>query len=428
MQRLVKRVDWLMLLLNLSTTFTDTELRLTDTNYYHSYEEVKEVFKQYKTSYPTLAKVHSIGNSVQGKQLLVLQISKGVDKTREVGKPMFKWVANMHGNEAVGRQLVMFMAQYLLINYGTDERVTKLVNTTDLWLMPSLNPDGFAAGEEGDCGNMASGGRGRENANMKDLNRDFPDQFRDGQNKEDFLSRRQPETLAALRWIVSNPFVLSGNLHGGSVVASYPFDDSSSHVESGRKSVAPDDSLFQHLAHLYADNHATMHKGNICPGDAFPGGVINGAQWYDVPGGMEDFNYLTSNCFEITMELSCCKYPMGRELTKEWQNNKESLLQFMEATHMGVKGLVMDEAGAPVQDAVVTVKGIKHNIITTKQGEYWRLLTPGTYTLQVYAVDYMTSEPVVVVVTDQHEAIMQDFTLTRRVTAHANMHTNVFYK
>ena len=105
-----------------------------------------------------------------------------------------------------------------------------------------------------------------------------------------------------------------------------------------------------------------MHLGNICPGDDFLGGVTNGAQWYDVPGGMEDFNYLHSNCFEITMELSCCKYPMGRELTKEWKNNKESMLQFMEATHMGVKGLLKDDAGDPLKDAVVVVQGIKHNV------------------------------------------------------------------
>ena len=38
---------------------------------------------------------------------------------------MFKWVANMHGNEAVGRQLVIFMAEYLLTNYGEDRRVTR---------------------------------------------------------------------------------------------------------------------------------------------------------------------------------------------------------------------------------------------------------------------------------------------------------------
>ena len=45
---------------------------------------------------------------------------------------------------------------------------------------------------------------------------------------------------------------------------------------------------------------------------------------------MQDYNYLHSNCFEITVELSCCKYPPSSELTQEWNNNKEALLAFME--------------------------------------------------------------------------------------------------
>ena len=49
----------------------------------------------------------------------------------------------------------------------------------------------------------------------------------------------------------------------------------------------------------------------------------------------QDFNYIHSNCFEITMELSCCKYPKAKQLQNEWQLNKESLLQFVEATHAG---------------------------------------------------------------------------------------------
>ena len=66
---------------------------------------------------------------------------------------------------------------------------------------------------------MRSGGAGRENANHKDLNRNFPDQFRDGNTQEDLIRDRELETLAVMTWIVTNPFVLSGNLHGGSVVA-----------------------------------------------------------------------------------------------------------------------------------------------------------------------------------------------------------------
>ena len=390
------------------------DLKTEDVSKYHSYEEALATFQKYESQYPDLAKMHSVGKSVEGRDLLVLQITNGVQKERELGKPMFKWVANMHGNEAVGRQLVMFLSQYLLENFGLDHRVTALVNNTDLWLMPSLNPDGFAAGKEGQCEGMGSGGAGRENANKKDLNRDFPDQFRDGKTQEDLVRGRQPETLAAMTWIVSNPFVLSGNLHGGSVVASYPFDDSAQHFRSGRISAAPDDSVFQYLAHLYADSHLTMHRGNLCQGDHFPGGVTNGAQWYDVPGGMEDFNYLHSNCFEITMELSCCKYPSRSQLPQEWRNNQEALMKYMEASHLGIKGVVRDQAGQPVQLAVVEVEGIQHNVTSSERGEFWRLLTPGTFTLTVSAQGYQSVTKSNIVVTDEGQATIEDFTLVKR--------------
>jgi hypothetical protein len=44
---------------------------------------------------------------------------------------------------------------------------------------------------------------------------------------------------------------------------------------------------------------------------------------------MQDFNYLSSNDFEITLELGCDKYPQASALQGEWENNKDALIQYI---------------------------------------------------------------------------------------------------
>lgn len=109
---------------------------------YDNYESITSLFKQLQRDYPNLAKLHSVGRSVRNRELWTLEINGNVHN-RTLLTPMFKYVANMHGDESIGRQLTVYLAHYLLSNYGKDERVTKLVNSTDIYLMPSMNPDGY---------------------------------------------------------------------------------------------------------------------------------------------------------------------------------------------------------------------------------------------------------------------------------------------
>lgn len=132
-----------------------------------------------------------------------------------------------------------------------------------------------------------------------------------------------------------------------------------------------------------------MRTGQDC-NETFPGGITNGAFWYELNGGMQDFNYVYSNCFEITLELSCCKFPKADLLPAEWQKNKRSLLEYMKQVHTGIKGLVTDLNKYPIVDADVFVENLeKKPVRTTERGEYWRLLLPGTYEVYVVAFGYV---------------------------------------
>ena len=64
-----------------------------------------------------------------------------------------RYVGNMHGDETVGRQLLIYLAEYLLQQYGRNNRIRRLVDNTEIYLMPSMNPDGFASAQVGrGCG------------------------------------------------------------------------------------------------------------------------------------------------------------------------------------------------------------------------------------------------------------------------------------
>lgn len=116
-------------------------------NLYVNDEKILKLFKELAENESKIAKVHNLGKSHEERDLIAIQITKGVLEERAPLKPMFKYVANMHGDETLGRQLLVYFAQYLVENYKENDEVKLLVDTTDIFLMPTMNPDGYVKGK-----------------------------------------------------------------------------------------------------------------------------------------------------------------------------------------------------------------------------------------------------------------------------------------
>lgn len=321
----------------------------------------------------------------------------------EPGEPEFKYVANMHGDEVTGREMLLHLIHHLLTNYTTNPEVRNLVDSTRIHLLLSMNPDGYEISSSEDKKSI----RGRYNANGVDLNRNFPDRF--GRSS----GLREPETRAVMDWLTQYQFVLSANIHGGALVVNYPYDNSKD--TSDIYTATLDDDIFVQLALSYSQVHPTMHLGKSC-GETFLNGITNGAAWYSIDGSMQDYNYVYSGCMELTLEQSCIKYPAARELESLWSANKAPLIALMKEVHKGVKGFVVDEDGSPIAGANVSIGGHKDFMVqTASDGDYWRLLAPGSY-LSIVRVHGYKEECKIVDIREREMAVVVNFTMETCVT------------
>ncbi|MEU7255893.1 M14 family zinc carboxypeptidase [Streptomyces rimosus] len=90
-----------------------------------------------------LAKVVSIGKTVRGHDIMALKLTKNADTTEDGAKPAVLYLSNQHAREWITPEMTRRLMQYYLAGYGKDPRLTKILDTTELWFVLSANPDGY---------------------------------------------------------------------------------------------------------------------------------------------------------------------------------------------------------------------------------------------------------------------------------------------
>ena len=116
-----------------------------DLNQYFTNEALESTFKSWVEEYPTLASLTTLGKSYEDHPIWLLTLSN--QQTGDAKDKPALWIdANIHATEITGTTVVMKIAHVLLSGYqaSENERISRILDTSTVYLAPRLNPDGAA--------------------------------------------------------------------------------------------------------------------------------------------------------------------------------------------------------------------------------------------------------------------------------------------
>ena len=225
-----------------------------------------------------------------------------------------------HGDELPSGELALAIATDLIDAYGTDPDLTALLDTSGVWVVPHVNPDGHQAVR-------------RTNANGVDLNRNYDYRWVESGTRHGAAPFSEPESRA-IRSLSAHEGLIAGlSIHAGAAnlgwVWNHTLDD------------APDAPLARALAERYADR---------CDVAGF--WITNGAAWYPTNGDTNDWSYGRHGVLDFTLEVSVDKQPPAEALPALLAAHLPAVHAWWGATPTWT-GVVTDaETGLPIPASV----------------------------------------------------------------------------
>jgi|GEM_PF-3214707 len=313
---------------------------------FHSYSEMTWELQNITAMYPGITNLYDLGASVQGRTIWGLKITDYPDL--EEKEPEVRIAGLHHGDELMSAELPLLLAWYLVENYSLDNYISELVNSTEIWIIPMVNPDGREATPST-----------RRNANNVDLNRDYGYMWNGGGSSPSPFS--QPETQIIRDHALDNNFVLSLSFHTSGDIVNY--------IWNYKPHPTPDDVMVTNLSNLYGSYNDYW--------------VVRGYDWYQTRGDTNDFSYGCRGDIDWTIEVQNTNIPQA------WIYNKEGMLEIIDAADRGLTGVVIDNVtGQPLSATIWAEEAYWPCFTDPKMGDYHRLLFPGNYTVHFQANGY----------------------------------------
>ena len=356
---------------------------------YPTYQAYEDMMFQFATDHPDKCEIITLGTLPSGRKIMIAHLNIGARD----GKPKFLYTSTIHGDETTGWIMMLRLIDYLLENPNEPE-VQTVMNNIDLYIGPNTNPDGTYHG-----GNNNVNGATRYNANGVDMNRNYADPHG---NAHPDGNPYATETEWFMQFADENAFVMGANYHGGAEVMNYPWDNT--------YTLHADDAWYQYISHEYAD---LTHEVNPNYMTDYNNGITNGAQWYMIGGGRQDYMNGYAQCRELTIECSNSKMPNGNQLPNFWNYNKNSIFAFMTECIYGIHGTVTDAANGQALNATITITNHDDQYSFVEShlpvGDYHRPIKGGTYDV-TYACSGYYPQTFTITVSDG-ETVIQDVQL-----------------
>lgn len=108
---------------------------------FHTYAELERDIFALQEKFPSLVKIHDIGDSIEGRNLYALEITSHPDQ--EVLRPRSLFIGCHHAREWISVEVPYLLAVHLCENYPQDGRIKALLDSSEIWIIPLLNPDGL---------------------------------------------------------------------------------------------------------------------------------------------------------------------------------------------------------------------------------------------------------------------------------------------
>ena len=333
---------------------------------YPTYSQYESMMQAYPASAITgrTCTLLTLGTLSSGRKIMGVRINNGDTE----GKPKFLYSSTIHGDETTGWIMLLRLIDELCTS--TDSRIVNLVDNLDIFIFPLANPDGTYYG-----GNNTVTGARRNNANDVDMNRNYPDPH--GSAHPD-NNQYQTETQWFMQLAEDYSFVMAANYHGGAEVVNYPWDNTTTRHA--------DDDWWQYVSREYAQLCQAVSSSYMVTldGGSNPSGITNGADWYTIGGGRQDYMNGYRQCREVTVECSTTKKPNANQLPDFWNYNHNAMLALLEQCLNGMHGKVVDaNTNQPLDGVTVTVQDHddQYSIVSTHgDGYFHRPIKGGTYT------------------------------------------------